>query len=348
MGLFTGGTQIGVSIGTSSVKIAELTKAGKKYTLEHFGVSQLPDGAIENREIVNHMAVVDALRGLVNELKIKNKNVLLSISGNSVIVKKLFIEPVQEKELEDAILFEAEQYIPFDMKEMSFDYQVINRKSEQGKIEVIIVACKSSVVDMYRAAIQDSGLKLSCVDLDIFSLMNTFEANYPTDNPAAIVDIGASSMKFFVYSKGQSVFSRDISIGGRQLTGEIMNHLNINYVEAEMLKIDGNLSGQMPQEVADLVQVAAENIGTEIKRSIDFFQASNQGVNVGFILLSGGSSRILNLSKTVEELSGLPTQLLNPFANIDYNKKFFNDEAVSAITGLVAIPLGLAIRGFEG
>src|SRR5690242_17152716 len=120
---FGGTTQIGVSIGSSSVKIAELKKTGKSYSLVHFGIAQLPDEAISNREIINHMAVVDAVKGLVTQLKLKGKSVITSRSGASVIVKKILLEQTSPKELDDAILWEAEQYVPFDINEVVYDYQ---------------------------------------------------------------------------------------------------------------------------------------------------------------------------------------------------------------------------------
>src|SRR5262245_16661188 len=127
MGLFGAATQIGVSIGSSSVKIAELKKSGKNYSLVHFGVAQLADEAIVNREIVNHMAVVDALKGLVGQLRIKGKGVVASVSGAGVIVKKIMLDQTPQKELDDAILWEAEQYVPFDINEVTYDYQVLNK-----------------------------------------------------------------------------------------------------------------------------------------------------------------------------------------------------------------------------
>jgi len=345
MGLFGPNTQIGVSIGSGSVKIAEL-KGGKIPTLIHFGVAQLPEDAIVNREILNHMAVVDAIKSLVSELKIKGRGVITSLSGAAVIVKKILLEQTPAKELDDAILWEAEQYVPFDINEVIIDYQVVNKNGPEGKMEIILVACKRAIVETYQAALKDAGLSASCVDVDAFALQNIYEANYPTDTPAALVDIGASSLKLVICANGQPVFSRDSAVGGRTLTSEIQKHLNLSYQEAELLKVDGNAQGQVPQEVSDLMNVMAENFASEIKRSMDFFSASNTGVNVAYVLLTGGSSRLPNLSKTVEEAVGLPVQLLNPFNSITYDPRIFNSEYVTAISGTAAVPIGLALRGF--
>lgn len=343
---FGGQTQIGVSIGSSSVKIAELKKAGKSYSLVHFGVAQLPDEAIQNREIVNHMAVVDALRGIVSQLKIKGRNVTISLSGAAVIIKKILLEQTSPKELGDAILWEAEQYVPFDINEVAFDYQVLNKNGPEGKMEIMLVACKRTIIDSYMAAIKDAGLSASIVDVDLFALQNAYESNYPPEAPAAIVDIGAASLKLAICIGGCPVFTRDSAVGGRMLTAEIQKHLNVSYQEAELLKIDGNAQGQVPQEVADLMHVMAENLAAEIKRSMDFYSASNTSSPVQYVLLAGGGSRLPNLAKIVEDAVGLPVQLLNPFNSISYDAKIFNQDYVDAVSSIATIPIGLALRGF--
>lgn len=346
MGLFGANTRIGVSIGSSSVKIAELKKSGKGYSLVHFGIAQFPEEAVVNREIVNHMAVVDAVRNLVSQLKIKGKPVVTALSGSTVIVKKILLEQTPAKELHDAIVWEAEQYVPFDMSEVALDYQVVNKNGPEGKIEIILVACKKNIIESYQAVLKDAGLQATCVDVDVFALQNVFEVNYPSDTPCALVDIGATSLKLAVVANGQPIFSRESAVGGKTLTTEIQKHLNLNYQEAEILKIDGNAQGQIPQEVNDLIHVTAENFASEIKRSMDFFIASNTGVNVAFILLAGGSARLPNLSKLVEDAAGIPVQLMNPFQAIQFDQKIFNPDYISAISGTAAVPIGLAIRGF--
>lgn len=340
-------TQIGVSIGSSSVKIAELKKMGKKgYSLVHFGVAQLPDEAISNREIVNHMAVVDALKGLVSQLKLKGKGVVTSLSGASVIVKKILLEQTPKKELDDAILWEAEQYVPFDMNQVALDYQVMNKNGPEGKMEIMLVACKRAIIDSYKAVLKDAGLNTRIIDIDVFALQNSFESNYPADQPVALVDLGASSLKLSICVNGQPIFTRDSAVGGRLLTSEIQKHLNVSYQEAELLKIDGNSQGQVPQEVADLMHVTSENFASEVKRSIDFYTASNTGTPISKVLLAGGSCRLPSLPKLIEDAVGTSVELMNPFANISYDSKIFTQDYINAVSSIAAVPVGLALRGF--
>ncbi len=347
MGLFGSSTQIGVSIGGSSIKVAELKKSGKSFALQRFGIAQLPEDAIVNREIINHMGVVDSVRSLVDQLKIKGRSVVTSVSGAGVIVKKILLDQVPQKELADAVLWEAEQYVPFNMNEVVHDFQVLNKSGPEGKMEIMLVACKRATVESFEAVLKDAGLNTQCIDVDFFALENIFEANYPVDTASAIVDVGASSLKLVVCHNGQPLFTRDSAIGGKTLTMEIQKHLNLSYQEAELLKIDGNSNGQMPQEVSDLMHVMAENFAAEIKRSMDFFTASNSAVHVSYILLAGGSARLPNLSKIVEDTVGVPVQLMNPFNTLTYDTKSFTPDFIANISSVAAVPMGLAIRGFS-
>jgi type IV pilus assembly protein PilM len=338
-------TAVGLSIGTSSIKLVELKKVGKIWKLLHFGIVQLPEDVIVNREIVNPIVVTDSIKTLVNQIKLRNKAVCTALSGTSLIIKRMSLEVPNAKELQDQVFWEAEQYLPFDVSEVVMDYQVLTR-SKEGKTDLVLVAVKKTVLDTYMTCIQDSGLKPKIVDVDYFALQNLFEANYPV-NPSeavAIVDIGASALKLVVVHAGIPVFTKDSAVGGRNLTAEIQRNLNLSYVDAESLKIGGGPDGSTPQEVSDLMHVMADNFAIEIKRAIDFYNASSSEAPIAYVLLAGGSSKIPGLSKVVEEALGLPTQLLNPFNSITYDPAVFTQDYLSNIAPIASIPIGLALR----
>jgi type IV pilus assembly protein PilM len=160
----------------------------------------------------------------------------------------------------------------------------------------------------------------------------------------AIVDIVASSLKIVIVHAGIPVFTKDSAVGGRNLTAEIQKNLNLSYVDAETLKIGGGQDGSMPQEILDLMHVMADNFATEIKRALDFYNASSSGAPVSYVLLAGGSSKIPGLSKIVEDAVGLPTQLMNPFNSISYDPAVFTQEYLANIAPIASIPIGLALR----
>jgi type IV pilus assembly protein PilM len=339
-----GDTAVGLSIGSSAIKLVELKRSGKIWKLLHFGIVQLPEDVIVNREIVNQIAVVDNIKQLVSQIKLKSKSVCTSLSGTSLIIKRMTLEVPNLKELQDQVFWEAEQYLPFDVSEVVMDYQMLSR-AKDNKTDVLLVAVKKTVLESYMTSIADSGLKPKIVDVDFFALQNLYEVNYPA-NPSeavAIVDIGASAMKLVVVHAGVPVFTKDSAVGGRNLTAEIQKNLNLSYADAETLKVGGGEQA-MPQEVSDLMHIMAENLGTEIKRALDFYNASSSGAPVAYVLLTGGSAKIPELSKMVEESCGLPTQLMNPFNAISYDPGVFTPDYVQAIAPIASIPIGLALR----
>lgn len=341
-------TCVGLSIGSSSIKLVELKKAGKVWKLLHFGIVQLPEDVIVNREIINQIAVVESIKTLTNQLKLKNKMVCTSLSGTSLIIKRMNLDVPNLRELQDQVFWEAEQYLPFDVSEVVMDYQLLSH-SKDKKADVILVAVKRAVLDSYMLCIEDAGLKPKIVDVDFFALQNLFEMSYP-NNPSeavAIVDVGASALKIAIVHAGIPVFTKDTAIGGRNLTAEIQKHLNLSYTDAETLKVGGGPGGSMPQEVSDLMQVMSENFGVEIKRSLDFYNASSSGAPISYILIAGGSAKIPGISKMVEDVTGLPVQIMNPFNSVSYDPAVFTQDYLAAIAPIAAVPIGLALRAGE-
>ena len=341
-------TTVGLSIGSSSIKIVEIKREKREFKLLHFGIIQLPDDVIINREIVNPLIVTESIRTLVSQIKLRSHQVCSSMSGSSTIIKRMTVEVPNPKELEDLIYWEAEQYIPFDMAEVVLDYVVLSDRTSPT-VEVLLIAVKKSILDNYMMVIQDADLTPKVVDTDFFALMNAYEANYPgrASEAVALVDIGAEALKLVIVQGGIPVFTKDSSIGGKTLTGEIQKGLGMGFLDAETLKVSSSSSGNMPQELSELMHVSAENLSTEIKRGIDFYQASSVGPPVALILLSGGASRIPPLVSVIAESSGLPVQYLNPFNRITYDPRVFTSEYLNSISPVASIPIGLALRAAE-
>lgn len=335
---------MGLSIGSSSIKLVELKKSNKGFKLLHFGIIQLPEDSIVNREIVNHISVVESIKTLLRQLKLGNQQVCTSLSGTSVIVKQLSLEVPNMKELQDQIFWEAEQYLPFDVSEVVMDYQVL-RKSKDNLVDILLVAVKKTVLESYMSSVEQSGLKPKVVDIDFFALENLFEATYPAaqGQAVALVDIGASSTKLVVVQNGIPVFTKDSAIGGKNLTMEIQKHLNVSFADAESLKV-GSTQQDTPQEVSELMNIMNENLASEIKRGIDFYSASSSNAPVSHILLAGGSSKIPGLSEVVSGQCSLDCQMINPFNSVEYDPSVFTSDYVQAIAPIAAVPMGLALR----
>ena len=337
---------IGLDIGSSAIKLVEAEKKRSGWVVRSFTSLTLPEDAIVDGEIVNHVAVVEAIKSILKESATRSKLVSTSVAGSSVIIKHISIPKTAPKEMEDQVYWEAEQYIPFDMKEISLDFEVVQEDMGDGKMDILLVAAKKDFIEKRLAAVRECGLNPQVLDVDVLALANVFWENYEMtpDNAAILVDVGASLTKINIVSHNTTIFTRDVAVGGKNLTQEIQNKLGISFQEAEVLKIDACSTGQIPEEVLPLVNAISENISLEIRRSLDFYAASPVQLPVTAVYLCGGGSRIPGLSNMLAEILGLPIEYLNPFAKVACSGRQFNEEFLSAISSSAAVPLGLALR----
>ncbi|MBI4817630.1 MAG: type IV pilus assembly protein PilM [Deltaproteobacteria bacterium] len=342
---------VGLDIGSSSIKVCALKQTKRGYSLQAFGMVQLPPEAIVDGALMNASAVVDGIQELFAAQKIKHKEVATSVSGHSVIIKKINLPQMTPEELEESIQWEAEQYIPFDISDVNIDVQILNTESTQaGQMDVLLVAAKKDMVNDYTSVIMDAGLSPVVVDVDAFAVQNMFEINYevPRSETVVLINIGASVTNINVLANGISTFTRDIAIGGSQFTDAIQKALNVSYDEAEALKLGGgggkDSDAVVPQEVERVLQSESEAIANEIQRSLDFYAATSADAHIARIFLSGGSPKIPALVKTIERRTSVPVEVVDPFRNIDVPSKGFDTDYLKNVAPMAAVAVGLALR----
>ncbi|GAB4292314.1 MAG: type IV pilus assembly protein PilM [Myxococcota bacterium] len=343
---------IGLDIGSSSVKITQLNMSKKGYDLENFAMAPLPPETIVDGALMNSSAVAEVIRHIIHEEKIKAKEVVIGISGHSVIIKKINLPEMTDDELKESIKWEAEQHIPFDIEDVYIDMEVVNRVSAvQGQMDVLLVAAKKEMINDYRAVVVEAGLEPVVVDVDAFAVFNQFEINYevPKEETIVLITMGASVININVIQNGLSAFTRDISMGGNQFTEEIQRQLGVSYEEAEALKIGGaygtgDEDTVVPQEVERVIASVADTVSGEIQRSLDFFMATNAEAQLSKIYLAGGTAKIPSLYRGLEKKMGVPVELINPFRNISIDPKQFDPDYLQEVAPMAAVSVGLALR----
>ncbi len=346
-GLFTKKKDlVGIDIGTSSVKLVQLWQSKDGYHLQNIGIVPLPPEAIVDNSLMDTAAVVDAVKNLIVSLGIKAKDVACSISGNAVIIRKIPVPSMTNEELEEQIAWEAEQYIPFDIKDVHLDFHVLGPDAmDQGKMQVLLVASKKDIINDYTAVFADAGLTLGVMDVDGFAVQNAWELNYEgaPDQVVALVNIGASIMNINIVRDDTSLFTRDVQMGGNLYTEEIQKQIGVSAQEAESMKL---LAGEVAkQPLRDVIGRVNESIAQEIRRSIDFYNSTVANEDhVSALCMSGGCAKVVGLREAVHERLDMDVAILNPFAAIKYNEKDIDPEYLQEIAPLMAVCVGLAIR----
>jgi type IV pilus assembly protein PilM len=340
---------VGLDIGSSGVKLVHLKEKKGAYQLLAFGQAPLPPEAIVDGALMNSAAIVQAIQELFAQQKVKAKDVSIGVRGHSVIIKKISLPRMTQEELDESIQWEAEQYIPFDVKDVNIDTQILTPEGDAaGQMDVLLVAAKKDMINDYTSVCAEAGLTATVVDVDAFAVQNAYEANYEASagETVVLVNVGAAVSNINVLSHGVTTFTRDITIGGNAFTEEIQKQLNISYDEAEALKVggQGESDAVVPQEVERVIQGVAEQLGGEIQRSLDFYASTAADGKIGRAYLSGGTARIPALFKTVEARAGVPVEILNPFKNIEIDNKKFDPGVILAAAPSAAVGVGLALR----
>ncbi|MFT5685337.1 MAG: type IV pilus assembly protein PilM [Myxococcota bacterium] len=342
---------VGLDIGSSHVKLLQLEndRSSGKWRLITFGMTELPPEAIVDGSVMNTNVIVDAINELLAQHRVKTKQVIASVSGNAVIIKRINLPMMTLDELEESIQWEAEQYIPFDINDVNIDVQILEGASDDpGQMEVLLVAARKDLVNEYMSLIQQAGLKPLVMDVDSFAVANMFEMNYGSvEGAVALINIGASNVNIHVLRDGVSAFTRDISMGGRQFTEEIQRTLNISYEEAEAMKVGGDeadATSMVPQEIEQVLSSVGENLAAEIQRSLDFYLSTTAGGGLTQVFLSGGAARTPGLSRAISQQTGLPVEIVDPFRAIEIDQRTFNPGYLRDIAPQAAVAVGLAIR----
>ncbi|MGQ4809720.1 Cell division protein FtsA [Candidatus Entotheonellaceae bacterium PAL068K] len=342
---------VGIDIGTHTIKLVQLKRVGKIYQLLHFGVMPLMPGAIIDGAIMDASAVVEAIRNLVRMEKIKTKRVATAISGQAVIVKKIRVPQMTEKELVENIQWEAAQHIPFEISEVNIDFQILpalenSEDNPDDQIDVLLVAARKSNVDDYTSLLVESGLHPIVVDADMFALENEYEINNELeDNVVALVDIGASTMNINILKHNMTIFQRDIAIGGNNYTAAIQKELNLAYEQAEALKMGVGFTAKIGKEkILSLMAETSEELCEEMQRSFEFFRSTTAEQDIHKMVISGGCARIRGLEQFLRHRLRLTVEVADPFQNLKCNEKVFDPEYLQAMAPVAAVGVGLALR----
>ncbi|MFZ4734881.1 MAG: type IV pilus assembly protein PilM [Bradymonadia bacterium] len=345
-----GRNALGLDIGTSSIKLVQLKESKKGIQLASFSMAPLPSEAIVDGAVMNSGAVVDTIQAMVAAQKLKNRQCAISISGHSVIIKKISLPAMTPEELDESIKWEAEQYIPFDVNDVYIDYQILQTRPEQGQMDVLLVAAKKEMVDEYANVVREAGLEPVVVGIDCLTIQQCFELNYgyPPGETIVLINTGASTININVVANGITTFTRDIAMGGNQFTEEIQKQLNVSYDEAEAYKLGGergvDADSVVPQEVERVVSAVSEQMASEIHRSLDFYMATSSEGRISRIYLSGGSAKIPALGRTLENRIGVACELVDPFRGVQVDPKLFNLDYINQVRPLAAVVVGLGLR----
>ena len=344
---------IGVDISSTSVKMVELaqgTKAGT-YRLEGYSIASVPKDAIVDGNITSLEQVSEAVSRAWKLLGSREKRLAMALPAAAVISKKVLMQAsLREDDMEFQVEAEANQYIPFSLDEVNIDFQVLGpAPNNPDDVEVLIAASRKEKIEDRVAAGEGAGLKVVVMDVETYAteaayaLVANLFPNNGAEQTVMIVDIGASMMHVNVLHDNKSVYIREQSFGGGQLTLEIQRRFGLSAEEAEIAKRKGGLPESYESEV---LQPFVQSLALEVARALQFFTSSTQYNRVDHIVLAGGCASIAGVDVAVQERAQVNTIVINPFHAMEINPRMKQQQVVADAPALLTA-CGLALRRFD-
>lgn len=348
---------VGLDIGSHSIKGVELIPKKKEdenfYEVKKIGYELLPRDAIVEGTIIDSAAVVETIRMMFDENKISNKNVAISISGNSVIIKKISLPSMETEELAESIIWEAKHNIPYPYEETNVDYAILKPSpySEEKNLDILLVAAKKDKIANYSNVVHQAHKNLEAMEVDVFALQNAMEINYPeilNEKTVAIINIGANITNMVIIEKGIPQLFRDLSLGGFFFTENMSKDLNISFDEAEKVLKGIPVKNFSSEQLKASLRTNIDNLLEEIEKTFSFYEAGEKKEKkIEQIFLSGGLSKLKDLPIFFEKKFNTKTETFNPFRKISYDEKKIDAVYFHELSALFGVATGLATRRLE-
>jgi type IV pilus assembly protein PilM len=343
MGLFgRKRTVIGLDIGSGFVKVVEVDHSGDQPEVVRVAMRPLLPDAIVEGEIMDYGLVSDAVLGLFQELGMKSAEVVTAVGGHDVIIKKIEMDRMKESDAREVIKWEAEQHVPFDIKSVELDFQILDPNGDGLQMDVLLVAAKRELIDNKVGLLQDAGVEPVVIDVDAFALHNAFEHNYPDaqDGIVALVNVGHETTNVSILENGVPILTRDIPFGSRKIREDLQRERGLTAEQAE----DVVQARETTADLESFVQASADEVAVGIERASAFLMTREDGNSVGRIFLSGGGARIPGMSQTLSQRMNVETQIVNPFERVPVRQDAAMGFSLDEAAPMLLLPLGLALR----
>ncbi|MEX2131606.1 MAG: pilus assembly protein PilM [Pseudohongiellaceae bacterium] len=342
------GLLLGVDISSTSIKILQLSGSGSKYKLENYIIRHLPNNAVVEKNISDIDAVGESISVALSVLKPGTKEAAVAVAGSAVITKTIEMSAaLSDSEMENQIVVEADQYIPYPLDEVSIDFerQKLSERSPD-MVEVLLAACRKENVDSRVTALEVGGLETKVVDIEAYAIERAFgllseQIGKGEEQTNAIVDIGSSMTTLNVILNGRTIYTREQMFGGNQLVEDVVRRFGLSSAEAEAAIKRGGLPEEYESEILTPFK---DSVVQQVNQTLQFFFSSSHYNEVDHIILAGGVAAIEGLADMVQESLTTPTIVANPFKNMSIsskvNKTLLQNDAPSLL-----IACGLAMRG---
>ncbi len=375
---------IGLEVGTSALKVVEL-RAGNPPVLASLALRPMPPGLIQDDQVVDEAGLAAEIKSLLSDAGISQRSVVTAVSNRQAITRNILLPRMSLQELDEAIKWEAERYIPFPIEEVVLDYYVLDNPSdivEGGQIEVVIAAARLDLVGQQVEYLKRAGLEPVVIDIKPFTLLrslhgsllgehlnaSTLSGNSYTESNevGVVVEIAASNSTITLVRGERVLMNRNISVSGDDFTAAIQRTFGLDFDtaeevkleygtaaiptedEEELLNFDMKREQFSPSRVYESVRPVLVDLTTEIRRSLEFFRVQAGDANINRVILTGGGAKLRGLTAAIGDALGFRVELGDPWLTVTADENKFDRQYLERFGPEFAVPLGLALRGVNG
>ncbi len=342
-------TLVGLDVGSHSIKVVELSRAGGKFRIARAAVVPTPRGGVVDGVPQDPRSLGTAIRAAFDQARIRNRHVNTALGGRAVVIREIRLPAMPDEELAQAVRFEAERYLPVGSKDAAVDFQVLERVQEgqTTRLDVLFVAARREVVEGFSAALQTAGVTPQVLEVTSFGLMRLFQKE-AVDGAVVLADIGADATDLLVVHRGRLRLARTVPVAGNALTRAVAGMLGLEASAAQLAKEEkgvatsgGPVTDPASARISNAITPVLTDILTEIRRSIDYFQSRWTGEVVRKVIVVGGTARLQNLAALFADELNLPVEVGDTFRVVS------PDGLDPALAPVLAVAVGLALRGAE-
>ncbi len=339
-------TVIGLDIGSSSVKLVELEVRGHEAKLVRFAQAPLLHEAIVDSEIIDRQAVIEAIQGLFASQGIKTKSVNTAVSGRAVIVKKIWMDRLEQEDARAAIQWEAEQHIPYDINDVSLDFQILNSDPADKQMEVLLVAAKKDMVLSHADLLREAGLNPEVIDVDAFALQNAVLANYEMadDEVAALINVGAEETNLNIVRAGVPLYTKDIPLGTSTLLEGLKRRYALGQEEAEAVLAGTAGAGDADVDLQTTVTEIFEDLASAVERAVAYLKSTGEADGVTRIFIAGGGADVTGLREFLVARAQVEVEVVDPLARLEIDTERVDAAQWAEQAAQYSVAVGLALR----
>jgi len=337
---------IGLDIGSHYLKMVELSEQTSGIRIDRCSVVELPHEAIVDKQVMDREIVVEQIRNLVKNGRLKNREVNISVAGRGVIIKKIVTDKMNEAELADAIEWEAKQHIPYDISEVSLDYQTLQSDREKDHTDVLLVAAKNDLVFSGTDLAQMAGLLPTAIDLDTFAVQNALHyGNYiPEQGTIAILHVGFNSTNATILTDGVFEANRELAIGGKLYLEQLVRRLGIPVKEGLQLLTKGAPQGPVAEVVDDVIRTTTEKLVESLERAFSTYWSKETQTPVTRVILSGGGALFPGIRECLMERMTLQVEVADPLRSLSLDGSL-PPNVDGRLSPTFTLAVGLALEG---